>query len=297
MDFSLAIFLGALQGLTEFLPVSSSGHILLAEHFFDLPVAELKAFDVILHSGTLGALLLVFYREIWGMLQVLFKFRQIPRDPRLRQNFQLLAALLVATIPAALIGLFGHATIDNFTRGENRVLIVGSFLLLTALGLWLAERITPFKTAKNQTNSIFHFLSKNPKLATSPNNPPKIKTCSALWIGFFQALALLPGLSRSGATIVAGMFFGLSREAATRFSFLLLIPAISGATLLTILQIRAGEIFLPDPLTTFLGFSTSFLTSLIVSLTFLKLVKKYPLTIFSWYLVLLTSILLFTSFN
>ncbi len=254
MSFTIIIFLGILQGLTEFLPISSSGHLLLAEHFFALDVENLKAFDVVLHAGTLVALLALFWREWFSIL----KFQKSGR--------RLFLVLILATIPAAFVGLFFGDTIDTFTRGENRVVIVASFFVVVALALFFAEKFGSQKIKKPQSKNIF-------------------------WMSIFQALALLPGISRSGATIVAGMFSGLDRSAAARFSFLMLAPATAGATLLTAKNVFDGELVLPPLSFTLVGFAVSAVVSFAAAAFLLHFVKKYSLKVFSVYLIFAAAIL------
>lgn len=281
-----------MQGLTEFLPISSSGHLLLAEHFLGLPVADLKAFDVILHAGTLAALLIIFVSEVWGMLQAgcQLVIGHCPEQTRTERN--LLFNLVIATIPAALLGFFGHALLDEFTRGEERVFWVACFLLLTALALFLAEKINSWRQDLHNSQPNFLNLRQKFGLKLPQSQLENLTKKQAFWIGCWQALALLPGVSRSGATIVAGMLTGLTRESAARFSFLMLMPATAGATMLTFLQFQNGEVVLPNFTVLSVGFLASFFTSGLVAVTFLRLIKKYSLTFFSWYLVIIGGLLL-----
>ena len=224
MNFESAIFLGALQGITEFFPISSSGHLLLAEHFFALDVANLKAFDVVLHAGTLVALLALFWREWFSIL----KFQKSGR--------KLFGQLIVATIPAAAVGLFAGDAIDELTRGANLVPIVAGFFVVVALALFAAEKFGKQNSQKVGWKNIFA-------------------------MSIFQAAALLPGVSRSGATIAAGMFFGLDRSTAARFSFLMLAPATAGAVILIGKKVADGELNLPPLEFTAVGFAFSAVVS------------------------------------
>lgn len=263
MDYSITAFLGMLQGLTEFFPISSSGHLLLAEHFLDLPVENLKAFDVVLHAGTLVALLVLFWREWWGIIVGSYEFIV---QRKKNEGVQLLGYLVLATIPAALVGVLLGDWMDEITRGTNRVLLVAGFFVFVALLLLAAERFSSQK-----------------------ENKPRWK--QVLWMSLFQALALLPGVSRSGSTIAAGMLSGLSRSAAARFSFLMLAPVTAGATLLTVLDVIKGELTLPPLDVVMVGFFVSALVSYLCAATLLKLVKKYSLAVFSIYLLIAAGIL------
>jgi undecaprenyl-diphosphatase len=207
-----AILIGILQGLTEFIPVSSSAHLELAPWIAgweeDGLVGSL-AFDVFLHLGTLTALLLYFARD-WVRLGRAFiaslRERRIGADPDRR----LVWLLALATVPAAIIGFVGEDLIDRVLHGGSdpvRLAIAG-FLVIGAAALWLADR-----------------------LGSRRRELDGLGAPAALAIGFSQALALLPGISRSGATITAGLALGLTRESAARFGFLLATPITLGAGL------------------------------------------------------------------
>ena len=268
MNFLLAVFLGILQGITEFFPVSSSGHLLLAEHFFDLDVENLKAFDVVLHAGTLLALMVLFWREWWGMVRSSW-FLVLGSKERVEWDFlKLFLKLVVATIPAAFIGLLFGDWIDMVTRGENRVFLVAGFFLLVAILLLVAEKF-------------------------GRQNSEKVGWQNVVGMGIFQALALLPGISRSGATIAAGMFGGLSRSAAAKFSFLMLAPATLGATILISKKVCVGELSLPPLEFTVVGFAASAVSSFLFASLLLKFVKKHSLVWFVVYLFAAAVILTF----
>lgn len=213
MDLVLqAALIGILQGLTEFIPVSSSAHLELAPWIAGWPTNGLLgslSFDVFLHLGTLVALLGYFGREwlrLLGAALASIRERRIGSDPERR-----LAWLLIgATIPAALIGFVGENLINDVLHADNDGvrLAIASFLVLGAVALWLADR-----------------------LGSRRRELDALDAPSALAIGLSQALALLPGISRSGATISAGLALGLTRESAARFSFLLATPITLGAGL------------------------------------------------------------------
>lgn len=209
MKFIEAIVLGAVQGLTEFLPVSSSGHLVLFQNLFGLEEPELL-FDICLHVGTLSAVILVFHREIVEILKALF---QIPRRMKTAGGFTRLcetdppirmALLIVAgSIPTAVIGLLFKEITDQLFGSTT---VVGFMLLITGTVLWLT------RTIRSDGRSIRRTTVKD-----------------ALIIGFVQGLAILPGISRSGSTISTALFLGMDRKIAGRYSFLLSIPAIAGA--------------------------------------------------------------------
>ncbi|HEX9635036.1 MAG TPA: undecaprenyl-diphosphate phosphatase [Candidatus Limnocylindria bacterium] len=207
-----AILIGILQGLTEFIPVSSSAHLELAPWIAgwesDGLVGSL-AFDVFLHLGTLTALLLYFARDwvrLGGAFVASLRERRIGADPDRR----LIWLLVLATVPAAIIGFLGEDLIDRVLHGGSdpvRLAIAG-FLVIGAAALWLADR-----------------------LGSRRRELDELGVPAALTIGFSQALALLPGISRSGATLTAGLALGLTRESAARFTFLLATPITLGAGL------------------------------------------------------------------
>ena len=213
MDLVLqAALIGILQGLTEFIPVSSSAHLELAPWIAGWPTNGLLgslSFDVFLHLGTLLALLGYFGREWLRLLTAALasvRERRIGNDPDRRLAWLLIAA----TIPAALIGFVGEDLINEVLHADNDGvrLAIAAFVVLGALALWLADR-----------------------LGSRRREIDALDAPSALAIGLSQALALLPGISRSGATISAGLALGLTRESAARFSFLLATPITLGAGL------------------------------------------------------------------
>jgi len=188
MDFRHTILLAVIQGLTEFLPISSSGHLVIAEHLLDFQAADLTALNVILHAGTLGSIL-VFYRR--NIIRLLAEDRRV------------LSLLALGTLPAVAAAL---AIKLSFEELIELPIVAGTMLPITGLMLiWMPRR-----------DGELDYVDLSSK--------------QVLLIGLFQAFALLPGISRSGATIAAGLLVGLKRPAAATFSFLLAIPAIALAT-------------------------------------------------------------------
>ena len=208
-----AIILGAVQGLTEFLPVSSSGHLVLAGRLLGAPAADL-AFDAMLHLGTLFAVLFFFRRRVSALLVAVFRGRVRWRGGRLRfpnENTRLAWLLVAASLPAAAAGLLFESEIERFFREP---FWVGVFMVLTGVLLFLASIV--------------------------PQGEAGVGGRSAAAIGVAQACAILPGLSRSGATISAGIFTGVERTAAAEFSFLLSLPVIIGASGIKLLGALSG---------------------------------------------------------
>jgi undecaprenyl-diphosphatase len=209
-----AILLGILQGLTEFLPVSSSAHLILARAFFgwDVPPEFGLAFDVALHVGTLAAILVFFRREVAAMAVALPSVLAPGADPSAR----LAQRIAIGTVPIVVIGLLFNDFVEHTLRTPA---VAAGALALGAVGMFAAERLGPRSRTEDGVTWV-----------------------EALLIGCAQACALVPGVSRSGATITLGMFLGLRRDAAARFTFLLAIPAmVAAAGKETVELVRMGS--------------------------------------------------------
>lgn len=255
MSLIQAIILGALQGLTEFLPVSSSGHLVIFSYILSAKAAPLY-FDVFVHAGSLIALIIFFRQEL---LEILKSTVSILKSLKITsETDRLIINLLIGTIPVAAVGFFFN---DLFEKLFLSPITAVRMLFVTAILLILSE-----------------YLSKK-RTKSEPLNPWK-----ALFIGFFQALALVPGISRSGATIAAGMFTGLSREEAAKFSFLLAIPALSGAFLFKATH-ALYESF--DILVSLAGLLVSFIVSFFAIVVLINFVRRHSLMIFAIYCTLL----------
>lgn len=203
MDLLEAIILAIIQGVTEFLPVSSSAHLNLAPYLFRWPDPGLT-FDIALHFGTLIAILIYFYKDWLQIVGQAFGMRA-GSDEELRRNRNLLWLLVIGTIPGGIAGLLLEKYAETTLRSP---VLTGAMLIVFGLVMWLAERVG----------------SKQRDIAS-------INLRDALVVGCSQALAIVPGVSRSGSTISAAMLMGLDRVAAARFSFLLSTPIIAGAAL------------------------------------------------------------------
>ena len=210
MSWFQVFFLSIVQGLTEFLPVSSSGHLVLFQKIFGLEPPVL--FDVFVHVGTLGAIIFYFKRELKKLIEGIFK--------KENKSLYFLFLIVIGTIPAVIVGLLLEKRIevifDSFRLVGISLLITGLLLLLT---------------------NIFEDKLKKGKVVSS-------NWKDALFIGIFQALAILPGISRSGATISAGLFRRFGRDLAFKFSFFLAIPAIIGALILQIPDLVSSSSYL-----------------------------------------------------
>ncbi len=209
-DWGQAIVLGVLQGLTEFLPVSSSGHLVLGQAALGLKGPAL-AFNILLHVGTLAAVLTFYGRDVWRIARA---WALSPAGGADRVSARTGWLLILGTLPAALVGALFHDAIEEMF-GSPRA---AAYALFATGGLL--------------------FLSGG--RAAGGRGESQMTWRDALLIGLFQAAALLPGLSRSGATIAAALFLGIEREQAARFSFLLAAPAIAGAFLLKAKELQAA---------------------------------------------------------
>lgn len=210
-DIFRAIVLGIVQGLTEFLPISSSGHLIVVRDLFHWHFDNDVTFDVALHLGTTAAVLIYFRNEWLYMIRSglarIFGAHEAPESPLdSAYDDRLLWLLVIASIPTAIVGLIVNSWFEDDLR---KSLIVGAMLIVFGIILYIAERIGTRARKIDDTNWQ-----------------------DAMAIGLAQAMSLVPGISRSGATISAGMLRGMTRTAAARFSFLLLTPAIIGAGIL-----------------------------------------------------------------
>jgi undecaprenyl-diphosphatase len=212
-----AIVLGGVQGLTEFVPVSSSAHLVLVPFLLEWPVPSL-AFDVAIHLGTLVALVAYFWRDLWEIAVGIVRRATGRGDDRDRARARLAGLLVVGSIPAGLAGLLLK---DFFEALFERPGFVAGELLVTAALLLVGE--AAYVRIRRHRRDVDH-----------------ITVVDALTMGALQALAISPGISRSGATITGGLFRGLTREAAARFSFLLSIPAILGAAVVAVPDLPPG---------------------------------------------------------
>ena len=259
MTFIQALLLGIVQGLTEFLPISSSGHLVLVQHLFGLHEAELS-FDVSVHVGTLAAVILYFRNDILDILGGLWRtLSKRPAHDADRSHVRLAGLIVIGSIPTGAIGLALHGIADQLFASP---LITGVMLLLTG-GLLFATR--PGRHPRADTGRPLQGLT--------------IK--DALVIGLIQGLAVMPGISRSGSTIAVGILSGIRHDAAARFSFLLSIPAVAGAALLVLKDaLHQGAIHLP---TCLLGGFTAMLVGYAALALLVFIVRKGHLYWFAPY--------------
>ncbi|SLM29729.1 Undecaprenyl-diphosphatase [Desulfamplus magnetovallimortis] len=279
METYQAIILGILQGLTEFLPVSSSGHLALGQQTFGITEPTLF-FDVSLHIGTLMAVVVVFFDEIRSMLQSLFallgkilKFNKgimedttkntnksirediIKQDIIKQADIKLVMLIIVGSIPTAILGLFFKQYVDILFTSIN---FVGCMLLVTGTFLWLTRNL------QQSESGIMEMTFKQ-----------------AIIIGICQGVAVLPGISRSGSTISASLFMGINRETAGRFSFILSIPAIVGAELLSLKDFFDKGISFD--ISILYGTLISFVVGYLALIVLLRIVRQGKLYLFAPY--------------
>jgi len=207
-----SIIIGITQGLAEFFPVSSSGHLVVIPYFFKWEYLPLY-YAVILHFATLLSLLTVYYRDAGNIISSFF-IGIFKRDKRNDKNFKLAVFIIIASVPAAIAGFLLNDIVESFF---SKPLYVGIFLLITAIFLFTGEIRGKVLGARLSSNSE----------DLSPQ--PKMNYLIAFIVGIGQAVAILPGLSRSGSTISFARFFGIRREECVKFSFLLSIPVIFGS--------------------------------------------------------------------
>jgi undecaprenyl-diphosphatase len=250
MSILQSVFLGVVQGLTEFLPVSSSGHLVFFQSLFEMKEPQIF-FDVMLHLGTLLAVVVFFRTDIWKIAQGLGAV--LKRRDKSSSQVKLLLLIIIATLPTGMMGLLFK---DWFESLFSKPKVVGGMLLITGMLLWLT------RWTKREGKPLDH-----------------MRWFDAILIGIAQGVAIIPGISRSGATISMGLFLGLDRELSGKFSFLLSIPAILGATLLEFRKMDMGEELWTILMGTIIAFGIG-----IVSLLFLmKIVKGGKIFNFSYY--------------
>ncbi|MAF80879.1 hypothetical protein CL628_02590 [bacterium] len=262
-----AAVLGLIQGITEFIPVSSSGHLLAARLFFGISDDNGTAFDAFLHLGTLAAVLLYYWRVWWGIIRGFLSTDAEGRDKR-----ELAGKLALATVPAVVVGyLFQAGLADRFRTPTS--LAVG--LIITAVVLWWFDRLAQQRGSGKMVES---------DVAVTQG---RASYRDALVIGLAQVIALLPGVSRSGVTMGAGRGRGMSRKQAASFSFLMSAPIIAGAGLASFGELVTGAMFASGDL--LVGFVVSFVSGLIAIYALLKIVEKMSFTPFVIYLILLAA--------
>jgi undecaprenyl-diphosphatase len=251
----LAIFLGILEGLTEFLPVSSTGHLLLAERFLGLP--SMEAFTVIIQLGAILAVVVVYWSKFWNVLLKL---------PSSQDARQFVLNVIVAFLPSAIVG----ALLIKYINGY---LLQPSFAMPVIATSWILGGILIL---------VFERIAPTPRFTDSDRLP----LSKALQIGLCQVLAIIPGTSRSGATILGAEMLGVERKAAAVFSFYLAVPTMLGASVFELYK-KHDALAQGDFTNIAIGFIVAFIVAYFVVRSFIAFVGRYGLTPFAYYRIAL----------
>lgn len=280
MEWWKALILGLVQGFTEFLPVSSSGHLVLVQDWLNVQSENIILFDILLHLATLVAVCAVLYKEIWQL------FKHIISKPVL--------LLIIATIPAGLAGLFLNDFFNDFFKDSQLLWI---FFMISAIILFVSDVMGTYYEKKNLTNQA---------VATPPEDGEQIKVISkplfttitypnAIAMGLAQACAIFPGITRSGSTIAAGIVTKGNRSEVARFSFIMSIPIILASALMqTVDVVKDGIPMDISALSIIIGMVAACVSGYIAVKWMLRLVEKCNLKWFSIYLVIM-AILVFVN--
>ena len=262
MTYFEAVILGLVQGLAEFLPISSSGHLALLQHFFGIEEGNVLLFAVLLHVGTLVSVFIVYWKDIWELIvELCLTIKDLCTGKGLRLDERPIRKLgvliIISTIPTGLIGILGG---DFFDSLYTSVIPIGVGLLITGFLLIFAER-----------------------MGTSRRGLEKMNFRNAFFIGIVQGIAICPGISRSGSTLFGSLICNLERSFAVKFVFLISIPSILGSAVLEIPDALAQGLD-PSLLGPVLaGMVVAAVSGLIAIKTMIKIVSNKKLNYFSWY--------------
>lgn len=260
MSVFRAIILGIVQGIAEFLPISSSAHLIIVPYLLGWEESSL-AFDVALHFGTMMAVLVIFFKDWWNLFIGAIKDIKTKKKSTDGKMFWY---LIVATVPAALAGLLLDDVIENVIR--NKIWIIALTLAIMGVLIYLGDKWAS------------HHYKKEKKFGD-------ISLKDAIVVGVSQAFAVVPGFSRSGTTILTGRLMGISKEAITKFTFLMSVPVICGATILKVSDL----VFTKEVI---IGIVSSFAMGVLSIKFLLNYIKKHDFSIFAFYRVLLAVIVL-----
>lgn len=256
MDIATPVILGVVEGLTEFLPVSSTGHLILATKLLGYDADKWEVFNIVIQLGAILAVVVLYWRTFWAVLQGLFR-----RDAT---SIRFVRNILVAFLPAAVIGLALHKKIEALL-GDAMVVAVA--LILGGMAILAIE-----------------WRVKKGHIAGVAEVPVK----TTLGIGFIQCLAMIPGVSRSGATIMGALSLGVERRTAAEFSFFLAIPTMLGATTVELAKHR-HDIMAPGAVglgTIGIGFVVAFIVAMLVIKAFVSIISKHGFAPFAWYRII-----------
>lgn len=265
MSLLEALILGIVQGLTEFLPVSSSGHLQIGAAILGTNTADNLLFTIIVHGATVLSTIIVFWKEIISIIKGLFKFQ-------LNEETKLVIYIIISMIPVGIVGVFFESQVESFFNGQ--VIFVASMLMITGF-LLLA---TNYLKAKNASGELSY--------------------SKAGIIGLAQAFAVLPGISRSGATIATALILGVDKEKATRFSFLMVIPPILGATLLKVKDLIEQPVIESQisNMALAMGFLGALIFGIFACRWMINIVKKGSLVYFAYYCFAVSTITILIQF-
>ncbi len=264
MSILQAFILGVIQGITEFLPISSSGHLILVPKLLGWDLQELS-FDIVIHLGTLMAVIVVLRRDIKKLLRAFFSRQNSPERSVARM-------IIIATIPVLAVAYFTQGFIESTLRTP--------IVVIVSLGVWAV--------VLGAADVVSRKLSRTDKLT-------KMTWTQAIVIGFAQVLSLIPGTSRSGITITAGLFAGLDRTTAARWSFLLSIPAIAAAGAKSFLDL-AGSSATLDFVPLAAGFFTALISGAFAVKFLLDLISRTSYLVFMWYRLILAAVAIIVLF-
>ncbi|TVP75044.1 MAG: undecaprenyl-diphosphatase [Puniceicoccaceae bacterium] len=269
MTFWEAAFFGLVQGLSEFIPVSSTAHIVILANLLGVETPGLT-FEIFLHIASLLAVILYFWRDLFELIRgsLCFIFAHRSSGPKDRTAFYVSIYLGVATVITGVLGILLSKTLGD---GIKAMPIVTSGLLLTAVLLVLVERAQ--KIGQRQLSDL--------------------RWTDAVIVGLAQTVAVFPGVSRSGSTLIAGLYLKMSRTTAVRFSFLLAIPVLLGSSVLALKDIQGGELAAIGAAGLVVSFIVSFIASMLSILWLIRLLEQQRLYWFSAYLVVLAGLTLF----
>ncbi|PAE29539.1 UDP pyrophosphate phosphatase [Paenibacillus sp. 7884-2] len=256
--------LGLVQGVTEPIPISSSGHLIIFRELFGIEASGLS-FEIFVNFASLLAVFIIYWNDIIRLIKngIIYFIKQ---DPEAKSDFQFIIYLIVATIPVGIIGLLFGDAIGEALSGTN---VVGVTLLITAAAVWMIRNLRGRKSDRDLTLK------------------------DALIVGLTQAVAVTPGISRSGSTIVASMLVGMRQETALRFSFLLYIPVSLGTTIIEVPKLVSSPEFQSMLIPNIIAFITAFIATYFALKWFMNIMAKGNLKYFSYYCVVVGLLVIF----
>ncbi len=266
-DILVSVILGIVEGVTEFLPVSSTGHLILAGHYLKFTGEKANAFEIFIQLGAILAVLGYFHKRILGLIQSLLG-KSTPEGLSKGIAWKFAVGIGIAFIPSAVLGLLFHDSIEDRLFTPK---VVALALIVGGLAILIIER-----------------FCQHPKTFVMEH----ISLQKSFWIGVAQCFSLIPGMSRSASTIMGALVVGLSREAAAEFSFFLAIPTMFAATLYSLLKILLS-LSSADAVVFGTGFIVSFIVAWLVIAGFMAFIKRHNFMVFGWYRIIFGLIILY----